>query len=88
MPADVAQAGRAEQRVGDGVQQRIGVGMAEQAARVRNLHAAQDQLAALHQRVHVVALADADVHPVHACESSWVGAAPARMASASAKSSG
>ena len=70
MPADVAQARGAEQRVGNGVQQRIGVGMAEQPTRVRNVHAAEDQLAALHQRVYVVALADANVHPVHACDAS------------------
>jgi hypothetical protein len=38
---DVAQRRGAEQRVGDGVQQRVGVGMPEQAVRVRDRHAPQ-----------------------------------------------
>jgi hypothetical protein len=60
MAADVAQRGRAEERVGDGVQQRIGVGMAQQALLVRDGDAAQDQRAAFDQGVAVIALADAE----------------------------
>jgi 2-isopropylmalate synthase len=53
--------GRAEQRIGDGVQQGVGVRMAEQAFAVGNFHPAQHQLAPLHQCVNVPAFADSDV---------------------------
>ena len=59
MPADVAERRRAKQRVNDGVQQHVGVGMAEQTERVRDLDPADDELAALGQLVRVPALADA-----------------------------
>jgi hypothetical protein len=77
--ADVAQAGGAEQRVGDGVRQRVGIRMAQQAVAVRDAHAAEDQRAAFDETVHVPALADAQVD-VHGRFLSRV--------SASAKSSG
>jgi hypothetical protein len=38
--ADVAQAGRAKKGIGDGVQNDIGVAMANQAARMRDVHTA------------------------------------------------
>src|SRR3546814_9952543 len=41
--ADVAQARRAQQRVGERVQQHVGVGMPLQSVRMRNGHAADDQ---------------------------------------------
>jgi hypothetical protein len=50
MAADVAQAGGAEQRVGDGVRQRVGIRMAQQAVAVRDAHAAEDQRAAFDER--------------------------------------
>jgi hypothetical protein len=43
---DVAEAGGAEQGVGDGVQNDVGVAMAEQAARVLDAHAAEDERSA------------------------------------------
>ena len=58
MPPDVAQRRRAEQRIADRVQQHIRVRMSEQAFFVRDLHPADDQLAAFHQLMHVVALTD------------------------------
>jgi hypothetical protein len=60
MAADVAQRRRAEQRIGDRVQQRVGVRMTEQAERVRDVDATEDQPAAGNQRVNVATLADAD----------------------------
>jgi hypothetical protein len=42
-------AGGAQQRIDDGVQQHVGIRVAEQAQAVRNGHAADDQLAALDQ---------------------------------------
>jgi hypothetical protein len=59
MAPDVAQRGSAQQRIGDGVQQHIGVGMAQEAKVVRDAHATDDQLATGHQRVHIPALTDA-----------------------------
>ena len=58
--ADVAEPRRAEQRIRDRVQQRVGVGMAEQAARMRDVDTAENQLAPGHQRMDVVTLADAE----------------------------
>ena len=66
MLADVAEAGRAEERIGDGVQQRVRVRVAQQTARVRNRHPAQHQRPADHQRVRVPAFADAQCRQVHA----------------------
>src|SRR5205085_1416545 len=60
--ADVAQARRAEHGVHNRVQQHIGVRMPLEAALVRDLDAAQHQPAARAQRVHVVALPDAQLH--------------------------
>ena len=59
--ADVAQAGGAQQRIGDRMQQHVGIGMPQQAALVRNIHAADQQRAARHQRVDVPAFADAEI---------------------------
>ena len=44
MAADVAQAGGAEQRVADGVRERVAVRVSRQAFVERNLHAAENQL--------------------------------------------
>ena len=79
VPAEVAQRERAEQRVGDRVQQHVGVAVAEQAALERNDDAAQHQRPAGDQRVHVEAVADAETHPE---PFSWA----ARIAAASARS--
>ncbi len=57
--ADVAEPGRAEDRVGDCVQQHVGVGVTEQAALERNLDAADHQPATRHQRMDVEPLPDA-----------------------------
>ena len=46
--------------VGDGVRDRVGVGMADEPFTVGNLYAAEDQLAARGEGVGVVA--DADAH--------------------------
>jgi hypothetical protein len=57
--SDVAHGGRTEQGVGDGMRQRIGVRVPEQAVGVGNGHPAQNQGAAGHQRVAVPAFANA-----------------------------
>jgi len=54
--ADVAERRGAEQRVAYGVQQHVGVGMAGEAFFVRNLDAADDQLAAGDERMHIESL--------------------------------
>ena len=56
--ADVAERRRAEDRVGDGVQQHIGVGMPFQPPIVRDLDAAEDQAASRREAMSVVADAD------------------------------
>ena len=60
--ANIAQRDGAEQRVGNRVQQRIGIGMTEQPGWVRDFHAAKYQLAAFNQPMHVVALTDSKTH--------------------------
>ena len=59
MPADIAQRGRAQQRIGNGVQQYVGVAVAQQPFFMRDIHSAQDKTAAFHQPVRVVAVPDA-----------------------------
>ena len=58
MPPDISQPRRAQQGVGNGVEQHVGVGMAVQPLFVVDLHAAQYQVTAFHQPVHVVAMSD------------------------------
>ena len=55
MLADVAEPGGAEQRVDDRVGQSVGVGVSVEAELVRNFDAAEDQLAAGHEAVGVIA---------------------------------
>jgi len=59
VPADIAERGGAQQRIADGVNQGVAVGVAQGAPVKRNLHAAQNELAARHQAVEIVANADA-----------------------------
>ena len=54
MAADVAERRRAEQGVRDGVQQYIGIRMAEQPERMRDFHPADDELAPFDEAVHIV----------------------------------
>ena len=60
MGANVAQSRCTQERVGNGVQQGIGVRVAQQTYVVRDVDAADDQLAAFDQCVAIVALADAE----------------------------
>src|ERR687898_2044345 len=60
MLADVAQRGRTEDRVGDGVEQDIGVGMPVQPPIVRDLDPAEDQTPSRREAMSVVA--DAGPH--------------------------
>ena len=46
------------------MQQRVGIGMAEQAFFKRDVYAAEYQIAAFDELVDIVALSDADVHLV------------------------
>ena len=62
MAADIAERHRTEQRIGNRMQQRIGVGMTEQAGGVGNLDPAENQLAAFDQFMHVVTLPDPKIH--------------------------
>src|SRR4051812_40325218 len=55
MMADVAFADRAEDRVGDGVRENVGVRVAVKAVRMRNLHAAENERAAFRETMDVVA---------------------------------
>ncbi|MOA29028.1 hypothetical protein D3C78_1500150 [compost metagenome] len=59
MPPDIAQPRGAQQRVGNGVQQHIGIGMAHQTMRVRDRDTADDQRPAFNQGMHVKALPNA-----------------------------
>jgi hypothetical protein len=48
MFSDIAERGGAEERVHDGVQQHIRIGVTEETEGVRDFHAAEDQGAALY----------------------------------------
>ena len=56
--ADVAHGRRAEQRVHDGMDKHIRVGMTVQSLFIRDRHAAENQCAAGNQPVNVIAMAD------------------------------
>ncbi|MOA19102.1 hypothetical protein D3C78_1394590 [compost metagenome] len=58
VPADVPQRRAAQQRIGDGMQQHVGIRMPEQAHAVGNFHAADDELAAGHQGVDIPTFTD------------------------------
>ena len=59
MHAEVAQRERAKQRIGDRVQQHVGVRVSGETAVVRNGHAADDERTSGGERMHVEACADA-----------------------------
>jgi hypothetical protein len=59
VPADVAGARRAKQRIGDGVAHGVGVGVAVQPPIERHVDAAQHQRAALDEPVQIVPVPDA-----------------------------
>src|SRR5215218_10918831 len=59
MPADVAEAGGAQERVGHGVGDRVGVAVPVQPALGGDLHTAQYQLAPRGEAVRVVPVSDA-----------------------------
>ena len=61
MRADVAGAAGGEQRVGQRVQPDIGIRMAGQLLSMRNRHAAQRDMVARLEGVHVIAVAGAHV---------------------------
>ena len=60
MMPDIAFADRAEQRIGNGMAEDVGIGMSLQSAVVRNLDAAENQFAALRQPMRVVTNAAAN----------------------------
>ena len=57
--ADVAQPGGAEERIAQGMDEHVAVGMGREAVAVGDLHAAQDQPAAGGEGVDVETVADA-----------------------------
>ena len=59
MGADIAFGQRAENGVGNGVQQDVGVGMADEPPVVRNVHAAEPDMVAVAEGVHIEPLAGA-----------------------------
>ncbi|MCY1447631.1 hypothetical protein D9M71_642610 [compost metagenome] len=58
MLADIAQRGRAQQRIAQRVQQHVAVGMGDQPELVGNAHAAQGDEIALAEAVYVVTVAN------------------------------
>jgi hypothetical protein len=62
MLADVAQCRGTEQRIGQGMQQYISIGMRQQAEFVRNPHATERDEVALAEAVDVVTMADTHAH--------------------------
>ena len=57
--ANVTTAAGAQDGVGQGVREHVGVTVAEQALTVRDIHATDDAAATLHQPMHVVSMSDA-----------------------------
>ena len=88
MAANVAQGRCTEQRIDDGMQQHIGIGVAEQTMGVLNHHPTHHQGPTGHQGMHVPALTDAHLesHAKSLCVCCFARAA--NTASARAKSAG
>ena len=59
--ADVAQCRRAEQGIGNRMQQHVSVRMSEQTGSMRNRHAADNQFSVFNQSVAVVTLTDTKI---------------------------
>src|SRR5205085_11457430 len=76
--ADVAGAARAQDRVGQGVQNGVGVGVPGQAAAIADANAAEDQRTRVVERMDVNSLPDANHSLLHS----------SKCASANARSSG
>ena len=77
--ANVAQGSSAQQRIGERVQQHVGIRMPKQAAFKRNAHAADDARSPRHQRVHVKPLTNPERTLAHGINPRQCGfAAPAR----------
>ena len=54
--ADIPQAGRTQQSIHDGMDDHIGIRMAQQAFFIRNIYAAQNQLTIRHQLMDIISL--------------------------------
>ena len=65
--AQVAQAGRAEQRVGHGVERRVAVGVAVEPRRIRERHAAEREWRVRDRRVRVLPHPHAEVRQARRC---------------------
>jgi hypothetical protein len=63
VPAQVAQPRRAQQRIGDGVGQHVGVGVSRETPGMVEPHTAQDQRPSRHEGMHVEASTDPNLHP-------------------------
>ena len=59
MLADIAHGGSAQQRVGNSMEEHVGVAVAEQTFFIRDIHAAEDEFAAFNKPVRIIAVADA-----------------------------
>ena len=58
--ADVAERGGAEERIGDRVAERVGIGMARKSAIVRNLNAAQHEFSSAAKSMRVKTVPNTD----------------------------
>ena len=63
MVADVAQVGSPKQRVADGMNEHVGIAMAQQPQLMLYLDATQPKVATFHQPMDVVAHADSEPTP-------------------------
>ena len=75
-PADVAEPTRPQDGVRERVRDDVGVGVAVKPAIVRNVHAAQDQAAALGEGVDVIAVPDVHAHAYRASNESGATSEP------------
>ncbi|CDQ11082.1 protein of unknown function [Acidithiobacillus ferrivorans] len=64
MATDVAQGSRPQQGIADGVKEHIGIGVAGQAEFVGDRHTAENKGSTRHQRMHVKAMANTQLHGV------------------------
>jgi hypothetical protein len=62
MRTQIAEREGTQQRIGDSVQQHVGVGMTGKPARMWNVDATEDQRTTRHQRVYIETGADAQRH--------------------------
>ena len=87
-PEQQSEGGSAEERIRDSVRQNVGVRVSEKAEGMIDLDTAEDQLSPLNKAVHIITIADTDIHHSSSSVTNAHSGCSASIASAAGRSSG